>query len=213
LETLVASYWKPVYKYIRRHWHADNDEAKDLTQGFFAALLERDLLERYDAGRAALRTYLRVCVDGFVANERKAAGRQKRGGGQRPLNLDFVVVEAELAQSAAPRSDADAFFTHEWTRSVFGVAVSALRTRCAAEGKNVCFALFERYDLHDPTARQESYADLAREFSLPVTQVTNGLAYARRMFRALVLETLRELTASDAEFRDEARRLLGVDLA
>ena len=210
---LVGSYWKPVYKYIRRHWGADNEQAKDLTQGFFADLLERDLLERYDAGRAALRTYLRMCVDGFVANEQKAAGRQKRGGGQPVLSLDFDAAEAELARARQPCADAEAFFAQEWTRSVLGVAVSALRARCAAEGKDTCFALFERYDLQDAGAEPTSYADLAREFALPVTQVTNGLAYARRLFRALVLETLRELTASEAEFHEEARRLLGVELA
>ena len=73
LDILIGAYWKPVYKYIRIHWNKSADEAQDLTQDFFTRLLEKDFLDRYDPARARLRTYLRVCVDGVVANEAKAA--------------------------------------------------------------------------------------------------------------------------------------------
>jgi len=87
-----------------------------------------------------------------------------------------------------------------------------LRARCAESGKRVPFALFERYDLDEPAGgARPSYEQLAREHALPVTQVTNHLAWARREFRAIVLDKLRELTASDEEFRAEARDILGVD--
>ena len=80
LDVLVSAYWKPVYKYIRLHWNKQNEEAKDLTQDFFARLIEKNLLDRFDPAKARLRTYLRVCVDGLVMNTDKAAQRQKRGG-------------------------------------------------------------------------------------------------------------------------------------
>jgi hypothetical protein len=87
-----------------------------------------------------------------------------------------------------------------------------LRERLAAGHKAVCFELFERYDLQDAGAESPTYSDLARDFGLSVSDVTKGLALARRQFRALVLEKLRELTVSDEEFRTEARRLLGEDV-
>jgi hypothetical protein len=112
---------------------------------------------------------------------------------------------------ADPR-DLEADFHREWARGLFELALRALRTRCGGTRREVAFALFERYDVlgADDPARP-SYAQLAAEHGVPVTQVTNHLHWARREFRAVVLETLREITASEAEFRAEARALLGVD--
>ena len=78
-------------------------------------------------------------------------------------------------------------------------------------GRQVHFALFERYDLDEKPGDRPTYQALAGEFGIPVTQVTNYLAVARREFRRIVLQRLREVTATDAEFRAEARELLGVD--
>jgi hypothetical protein len=88
-----------------------------------------------------------------------------------------------------------------------------LRARCLASGKATQFAIFERYDLHDVAAAggAPTYATLAAEFGVPVTQVTNSLAAMRRAFRANVLEELRAVTATDAEFHAEARELFGVE--
>src|SRR5262245_137519 len=76
LDVLCAAYWKPVYKYIRLKFSQPPDEAQDLTQGFFAGLLERNLLARFDPAKSRLRTYIRLCADSFVLNEIKHAGRQ-----------------------------------------------------------------------------------------------------------------------------------------
>src|SRR5262245_13632540 len=86
-ETLIAAYWKPVYKYVRFKWGVPNEDAKDLTQAFFARSVEKGFFDRFDPAKARFRTFLRVCVDGFVANERRAAGRLKRGGGAELLTL------------------------------------------------------------------------------------------------------------------------------
>src|SRR3954464_14864885 len=88
-ESLVASYWRPVYKVLRVRWRLDREDAEDLTQEFFASALAKGTLERYDSSKARFRTYLHTCLDGFAANERKAARRLKRGGGQAILSLDF----------------------------------------------------------------------------------------------------------------------------
>src|ERR1051326_7509396 len=82
-DTILTSYWKPVYKYVRLKWQAGNEDAKDLTQGFFANAFEKNHFANYDASKASFQTFLRTCLDGFVANERKAGARLKRGGGHR----------------------------------------------------------------------------------------------------------------------------------
>ena len=215
LETLLAAYWRPVYKYLRIKWNASPEDAEDLTQEFFATALERDVLTRYDAAQARFRTYLRVCLDGFASNQRKAAARLKRGGAFRHLSLDFESAEGELRRRDVPdEADTEQFFRREWVRALFADAVEALRQQCDQAGKGVHFALFERYDLDGAAdARELTYARLAQEFGLPATQVTNHLAFARREFRKLVLERLRALSGSDEEFRAEARELLGVDVS
>src|ERR1700719_4361164 len=96
LEVLFAAYWKPVYKYVRLRWNRPTEDAQDVTQGFFAELLERELRAKYDPAKSRLRTYLRLCVDSFVINQEKAAHRDKRGGGAIHLALDFPAAEGEL---------------------------------------------------------------------------------------------------------------------
>lgn len=220
-DALVSAYWRPVYKYVRLKWHADGEDAADLTQEFFARAFEKGSLGRFDPARARFRTFLRLCLDGFVANEHKAAGRIKRGGGVSFVPLDFAAAESELTDHRAtvsdgngavvPSVDDDALFRQEWVRALFADGVTALRESCEATGKTKQFAVFQRYDLEDDTDGRPTYAQLGAALGIPVTQVTNYLAFARRELRRLVLERLRALCATDEEFRLEARELLGVD--
>ena len=213
-QTLIWGYWKPVYKYLRIKWKASNEEAKDLTQAFFARVMERDLLGGYDAGISAFRTYVRVCLDGFVSNERASAARIKRGGGQVIHSLDFDAAEREFRrQEIADTSNQDAYFHTEWMRDLFSRSVESLRAGLKSRGKGVHFQVFEQYDLVDREGRaRPTYDELGARLNLSVTQVTNYLASARRAFRKCVLEHLREVTGSEDEFRDEARALLGVKI-
>lgn len=208
---LVEAYWRPVYKYLRMRWRLLPQDAEDATQGFFSRAYEREYFARFDAGRARFRTFLRTCVDTFAANERQAAHRLKRGGGAEHVSLDYATAEAELA-ATAPTDDFERFFAREWVRAIFGSAVEALREQCARDGHQVCYEIFARYDLADGAeARKVSYATLAEELGLTTSQVTNYLASTRHDFRALVLDRVRALTATDAEFRDEVRELFGFD--
>lgn len=215
LAALCTAYWRPVYKYVRLRWNRSADQAQDLTQGFFLEVLDRDLLERFDSSKSRLRTYLRLCVDSFVANEYKAAHRQKRGGGLPHVALDFAAAEQELDgaamdPAALPSPDSlEEFFEKEWVRSLFGLAVEELRKLCLARDRERTFRIFEAYDLDGN--EKISYQQLAREYSVPVSEVTNALAWARREFRRISLERLRELSGSEEEFQREARAAFGWD--
>jgi len=100
LEILFSAYWKPIYKYLRLKYAQAPQDAQDLTQGFFAELLERGLLAKFDAAKSRLRTYLRLCADSFALNEIKAASRKKRGGDVTHVALDFSAAEEELRSQA-----------------------------------------------------------------------------------------------------------------
>ncbi len=217
LDTLFTAYWKPVYKYVRLRWNRQAEDAQDLTQGFFAEALERELLTKYEPAKSKLRTYLRLCVDSFVMNQEKAARRQKRGGNATHVALDFQAAEGELTGAAisaasirSPES-LEEFFEKEWVRSLFALAVDDLRKFCEARERERTFRLFEDYDLSgDP---EISYQKLAAEYAIPVTDVTNALSWARREFRRIALERLQELCGSDEEFHREARAVFGSDTA
>jgi DNA-directed RNA polymerase specialized sigma24 family protein len=192
-------------------WKASPEDAEDSIQGFFERAMEKDFFAPYDPERARFRTFFRVCLDRFVSNEAKARTRLKRGGAAGALPLEFAAAEAEIARAgvAAWESPEDAF-DREWRRGVFALAVEALRADCEGRGKGACFTVFQRYDLCEPADRP-TYDVLARELGIPVTSVTNYLAYARRELRRLVLETLAEITASDDELRRESRFLFGAE--
>lgn len=210
-ETILESYWKPVYKYVRLKWQADNEDAKDLTQGFFANAFEKNHFANYDASKASFQTFLRTCLDGFVANERKAGKRLKRGGDAEHFQLDFVSAADEFAlHAAAAELTPEDYFHREWVRWMFTLAVEALRAQCRASGKEIYFELFERYDLADNG--RLTYASLGEQFGVDAATVNNYLAAARRDFRRIIIEKLREITATEAEFRNEARSLLGVEV-
>jgi RNA polymerase sigma factor (sigma-70 family) len=209
LDILIAAYWKPVYKYVRLRWEKDNEQAQDLTQEFFLRLLEKDFLGHYDPRRARLRTFLRVCVDHLVANKDKASRRLKRGGEVQFLALDFESAEGELRQLQIPSpAGMEDFFEKEWVRSVFSLSLQRLRQQCEQRGKQVHFRLLEMYDIEE-AGKELTYEQVGQEFGLKATDVTNHLAYARREFRRIVLEQLREMTGSEEEFQREARALLG----
>jgi RNA polymerase sigma factor (sigma-70 family) len=212
--SLAEAYWKPVYKYVRLKWQASAEEAEDLTQGFFTRAFEKDFFRSYDPAKARFRTFLRTCLDGFVANDRKAAGRLKRGGSLQFVSLDFQAAEGELRRhDIAVPSDMEDYFDREWARSVLALAIERLRRQYAVAGREKYFRVFERYDLDAAESGERvTYSEVANELGIATSDVTNYLASARRHFRACVLERLRELTATEDEFREEARRLLGVDV-
>lgn len=195
LERIVALYWKPVYRFLRLKFRKDNEDAKDLTQAFFASALESDFFARFDPGKASFRTYLRMAAERFAANQHAAAKHQKRGGDARIEPLEEQTSTTESPEQA---------FEREWQRQLFSLAIDDLRAHCETCGKKTQFLIFESYDLAE--GDRPTYSDLAARHGLTETTVTNTLAWARRMLRAFVTERLRETTSGPRELRAEMRR-------
>ena len=213
-DALAAVYWAPIYTHIRLANGATREDAEDLTQSFFVEAIRRDLFARYEPERARFRTYVRTCVDTFVANARKAERRLKRGGALRAVPIDIAEVEERLANERTSATDADAVFQREWARGVLAAAMTRLRDQYEMKQKHRQLAVFERYDIESAESETKpTYAALAADLGASAMQITNWLAAARRDFRQIVLDTLRDLTGNDEEFRAEARALLGVDVS
>jgi RNA polymerase sigma factor (sigma-70 family) len=211
LEVLANSYWRPIYKYLRVKWNKSSEDAKDLTQAFFVKAIEKGYFGSYDPAKSRFRTFIRVCVDGFISNEHKSAGRIKRGGDVMLVSLAYDAAEMELSCSTIQVPDTpDEYFEKEWIRSFFAQALDALRQECESSGRALHYALFEEYYI-DGSAKKVSYEDLAAAHRLTVINVTNYLASARRRFRKIIMERLIAITGNEQEFRQDARLLLGVE--
>jgi len=196
LERVIALYWKPVYRFVRLKFYKNNEDAKDLTQGFFTTALQRDFFAQFDPAKASFRTYLRMAVERFARSDHAAANRKKRGGG-----LEFVPVGEQAIATEAPEQA----FEREWQRQLFSLALDDLRAHCNACGKQLQFLVFEAYDLAD--GERPSYAELAVKHGISETSVTNYLAWARRKLRGFVTERLRGTTSGAGELREELRRV------
>jgi len=215
-DELTRAYRPAMLGYLRRRWHLDDADAEDATQSLLLRLWEHDTLEAFDPARARFRTFIRTCVDRHALNRLRDARAQRRGGGapHLPLHHDdaATALDAQSAHAAADDAErADACFRDEVARAVLARAIARLQAELVQRDRSIVFEVLRRYDLEPvPDLR---YAQLAEALGISVTQVTNHLHGARRRLRALALEEVRALCASDDEYRDEARDLLGVQLA
>ena len=203
VDLVVAAYRGPVIAVLRKQWSLEVEDAEDLAHDFFAHALEREWLVRYDREKGRFRTFIRKCLQDFANTRYEASRRLKRGGHLTAVTLDD-------AHAVSIDADADRLFAEEWARSVLAMSLDRLRAECDAADRQSTYEVFVAHDV-DGADEPPRYADLAKRFAIPVTQVANYLHWARSRFRGQVLDTLRALTATDAEFREEARTLLGRD--
>jgi RNA polymerase sigma factor (sigma-70 family) len=134
LAELCEAYWYPVYAFIRRRGE-NAEDARDLTQSFFAALLEKGYLADADPERGRFRTFLLTAVSRFVSKEREKAAAQKRGGGRPPLSLDFADGEARYQREPSHDWTAERIFERRWALTLLDRTLAALRQEHADAGR------------------------------------------------------------------------------
>lgn len=205
-DRVARAYRRPVVGYIGMRFRRSESDAEDLANAFLTRCVERETFTKFDPDRGRFRTFLRTCVDRFVTDEIRAKQALRRGGRDAERGGGDQEIEAVADEGA---TDALAAFDAAFTRRVVELAVESLREELGASKKDEHLAVFERYYLSsdDPPG----YAALAEELGLSIHDVTNRLHFARKKFKAAVLEVLRDLTATDDEWRDEVRAVLGVD--
>jgi RNA polymerase sigma-70 factor (ECF subfamily) len=208
LDTLCARYWKPVYSYIRIAWAKSNEDAKDLTQAFFAWLVEEDALRRYDAGRGGFRAYLKVLLRRFVGHAERDLQRLKRGGGARVFSLDGDAPNLPELQGDPAGVDPEKVFERVWLEDLVQQSIGRVRERCVRSGRDTKFRLYEAFALGTDEARP-SYAELATRFAVAVAEVEKSLYLVREEIRQELRSALARSAGSDRELEDEWKRLLG----
>src|SRR5262245_23008400 len=139
LASLCEAYWYPLYAFLRRRGHAPEDAA-DLTQGFFARLLEKNALAAVRRGRGRFRSYLLAALENHLQNRRRGERAKKRGGGRTPLSLDRADAEERYRLEPAHEMTPERVYKRRWALTLLERALDLLRAEMEAAGKGELFA-------------------------------------------------------------------------
>jgi DNA-directed RNA polymerase specialized sigma24 family protein len=175
LQQLCSAYWLPIYSYLRRRGHAPAD-AEDLTQGFFAYLLDSDFLERPDPAKGRFRGYLVGALRHFLSNHFERAGAQKRGGGAQFVDLSGVDAEREFSACDQPQLDPSEAYEKTWALTLLGRAWRQLEAEQTGPGKARQFAVLQPFLSTTPTR-----GDYDRAAAALATSRTNVAVWVHRL--------------------------------
>src|SRR5208283_4853886 len=143
LARLCQTYWYPLYAYVRRRGNSAHD-AQDLTQAFFAQLLERQSLAAADPERGRFRSFLLGAMNHFLINEWQKSRAQKRGGGSQTISLDLAAAEERFDLEPADHSTPDKIFERQWALTLLGEVLNRLEAEYQREGKGGLFAALKQ---------------------------------------------------------------------
>jgi len=200
MDHLVSRYWQPVYSVIRSAWTRDVDQARDLTQEFFVAVLEGDVFGTASPGKGSFRSYIRAALKNFLLNEKKRVHRIKRGGGRQNLSLDFDSA-ADLLEPAAAGADPGELLDRAWARQLLNEGLAELRDRLTPDE----LALFEEYE----SAPDASVRELAKQKGIAEYEVWKAIWNARKALRSILMDRAREYVGSQEDLFKELEQLLG----
>ncbi len=208
---VMARYWKPVYAYLRRKGMG-NEEAKDLTQGFFAeVLLGRELIQRADRARGRFRTFLLTALDHFITSDhrKKAAGIRRPEGGVLALDAMADGPPPVPAKSAKP----DEAFTHAWALQLLEEVLEAVEAACRQAGQAKHWEVFRR-TVAEPAlsgAEVPALSQLCEELGIEGPgRASNMNVTVKRRFRSVLRARVRESVASDDDVEAEIRDLMEI---
>jgi RNA polymerase sigma factor (sigma-70 family) len=204
LEELCRIYWYPLYVYVRRHGHSRED-AEDLTQGFFARLLEKNYLEGISSDGGKFRAFLLVAVKRFLANEWDRANRQKRGGGATPLSLDWQDADTRYQINPADNLSPDKLYDRAWAVTVLERVITRLRDENSAEGKAKLYGQLKAFLMVGKS--DIPYAQAAAALELSEGAVRVAVHRLRRRYRELLREEIAQTLADPAQADEEMQVL------
>ena len=205
LARLCSLYWYPVFAFVRRQGYAV-DDAQDLTQGFFARLIEKGDLGAADRTRGRFRSFLLTNCQFFLANERDRALAQKRGGGRVALSIDVVTAEGRYERSLAHSETPERLYDRQWSLTLLDGVFEALRAEYAATGRGALFDRLKQFLATGPEAG--SHADAARELGTSAGAVKVAVHRLRRRYREELRRRVADTVGSDQDVEDEIRHLL-----
>jgi RNA polymerase sigma-70 factor (ECF subfamily) len=204
LAALCQIYWYPLYAYVRRSGHPA-DEAKDLTQEFFARLLEKHYLRAADAERGRFRSFLLTAFKRFLSRERHRAGALKRGGGRRMLALDFDQGESRFRLEPATDVTAEVLYERRWALAMLDRVMAGLRDDFERAGKPDDFDRLKVFLTGEAAA--PSYREVAAATGTTKGAVKVAVHRLRRRFRDLVLAEIAQTVTAPEDVEEELRHL------
>jgi RNA polymerase sigma factor (sigma-70 family) len=207
LEKLCSAYWYPLYAYVRRHGHSPED-AQDLTQAFFAKLLEKKSLRHAQQERGRFRTFLLTALKNFLSHEWERAKAAKRGGGS--IHLSWDQTSAEERYGLEPVSDLtpEKIFEQGWALTLFQQALARLRDESTAAGKGDRFEQLKGFLTDEPA--EGAYKAIAERLGMSSDSVAVSVHRLRQRYGELVREAIAQTVANPAEAQDELRYLISL---
>ena len=207
LEKLCRTYWRPIYGFVRRQG-TDAEEAKDLTQGFFALLLERRDLDTVRKEKGRLRSYLLTSLKHFLTNERNRAMAIKRGEGQRLISLDQLHQDERAGFEPADTATADQIYERRWAMTVLNQVLARLEEEYRASGKMQLFDRLQKSFTDEPD--RSSQVEIARELGMTENALYQAFHRFRQRYRELLREEVAHTVAVAVDIEDELRHLIAV---
>jgi RNA polymerase sigma factor (sigma-70 family) len=207
LEKLCRTYWRPIYSFVRRQG-TESEEAKDLTQGFFALLLERRDLEAVRKEKGRLRSYLLTSLKHFLTNERNRAAAIKRGEGQRFIPLDQLHERERAGFEPADTSTADQIYERRWALALLDQVLTRLGDEYRVAGNPVLFERLKALLTDEPNRPPQ--AEIARELGMTENAVKQAFHRLRQRYRQLLREEIAHTVMAPGDIEDELRHLIAV---
>ncbi len=206
LEQLCHSYWYPLYAFARRSGKSP-DDAADITQGFFAQLIERQGLSKIAPEKGRFRTFLLASLKNFIRNDRRHNATLKRGGGVSTYSLSDQDMESRYQDYAVDSSTAEDEFERDWVESLLAAVISRLRSDYEKAGRIELFNALNAYLVADETRLPQS--DLAAQLGLSVPAVKMSIYRMRKRYAELVRAEIAATVSSPEDIDDELNRLIG----
>jgi RNA polymerase sigma-70 factor (ECF subfamily) len=204
LEKLCRLYWFPVYAEVRRRGNSPHD-AQDLTQEFFARLLERNTFANADQAKGRFRSYLIGALNYFLGEQRDRRQAAKRGGGVLIVSLDAEDAEGRYLEEPAAPGDADNYFDQHWRATLMEQALTALKEDYQRKKKAELFEELHRFLGSESGAG--AYEEPARKLGMTSAAVAVAVHRMRHRYGEIVRALVADSVANPADVEDEIRRL------
>jgi RNA polymerase sigma factor (sigma-70 family) len=206
LEELCRTYWYPLYAYVRRRGYTRED-AEDLTQAFFARLLEKNYLEGLNADRGRFRAFLLASLKHFLINEWKKSQRIKRGGDRTVLSLDWKSADTQYQLASTSEPGPDRAYDREWAVALLGKVIERLRAECKQQGH---LKQFDELKIFLTAGKGVvSHAEAAAALQMDEGAVRTAVHRLRKRYRQLLRDEITHTLAEPLQVDEEMRALFG----
>lgn len=199
-----GAYWYPVYSFIRRRGNSP-DDASDLTQAFFAKLIEQDWLAKVERRDTRFSTLLITVLKNFLIKRHDYDAAQKRGGGEKPVPLDLARAERWFGAEPATRDTPETLFEKRWAHAVMDAALVRLHEECDATGKGMLFGLLGPFLSREPAAGD--YETAGEKLGIASRSVAVSVHRLRADYRAMVREEVAAGLRDESRVNDEMKSL------